>query len=75
MSFKLYNPIEDVIAKVNSGGGGGGGVPSTGGTFTGNIIMTPPAKISQSTPPTAASDLVNLGYLQATYLPLAGGAV
>jgi hypothetical protein len=72
--FKIYNPIEDVIAKVNSGAGGGG-VPSTGGTFTGDIIMAPPAKVTQSTPPTGPSDLVNLGYLQSNYLPLVGGTL
>ncbi|AHL67599.1 YapH protein [Chloriridovirus anopheles1] len=71
-NFKLYDPLADVIAKVNSGGGG---LPSTGGTLTGDLIMQAPAKIVQCEPPTGPCDLVNFQYLQATYLPLAGGTM
>ena len=73
-NFKLYDPIEDTIVKVNAGGGSsGGGVPSTGGTFTGNVTMQQPAKILQCELPNGPCDLVNKSYTDSTFLPLSGG--
>ena len=81
-NFKLYDPIEDTIAKVNAGDAGSGGVPSTGGTFTGNVTMQQPAKILQCEAPTGSCDLVNKGYIDSLvgttpgpFLPLSGGTM
>ncbi|CCV02353.1 hypothetical protein IIV30_158L [Invertebrate iridescent virus 30] len=65
INFKLYDPVAQLVA---TGGGGGGGLPLTGGTLTGNLTLTAPAKIIQCASPTGPCDLVNKQYLD-TLIP------
>ena len=66
INFKLYDPVAQLVA---TGGGSGGGLPLTGGTLTGNLVLTAPAKVVQCQNPTGACDVVNLQYLQSV-LPI-----
>ena len=59
INFKLYDPVAQLVA---TGGGSGGGLPLTGGTLTGNLVLTAPAKVLQCENPTGACDVVNLQY-------------
>ncbi|CCV02202.1 hypothetical protein IIV30_007L [Invertebrate iridescent virus 30] len=75
-NFRIYDPVAQLIAT----GGGGGGLPSTGGTLTGNLVLTSPAKVVQDTPPTNPNDLVNKAYIDSVigsgpFLPLSGGTM
>ncbi|ADO00481.1 hypothetical protein WIV_gp137 [Wiseana iridescent virus] len=77
LNFKLYDPVAQLVA---TGGGGGGGLPLTGGTLTGNLTLTAPAKINQSQAPTGPNDLTNKAYVDSLigggpFLPLSGGVM
>jgi hypothetical protein len=77
VDFKIYDPVAQLVA-TGGGGGSGSGLPLTGGTLTGDLTLTAPAKIIQSTAPTGPDDLTNKAYVDAKaagYLPLAGGAM
>ncbi|CCV01684.1 hypothetical protein IIV22_007L [Invertebrate iridescent virus 22] len=76
-NFKIYDPVAQLVA---TGGGSGGGLPLTGGTLTGNLLLTSPAKVVQDTPPTNPNDLVNKAYVDSVigsgpFLPLSGGTM
>ncbi|CCV01840.1 hypothetical protein IIV22_163L [Invertebrate iridescent virus 22] len=71
INFKLYDPVAQLIATGSSGSG----LPLTGGTLSGNLILTSPAKVVQCQTPSNACDVVNLVYLQSLYLPLTGGTM
>ncbi|ADO00382.1 hypothetical protein WIV_gp039 [Wiseana iridescent virus] len=78
VNFKIYDPVAQLVATGGGGGGSGTGLPLTGGTLTGNLTLTAPAKIIQSTAPTGPDDLVNKAYVDAKasgFLPLAGGTM
>lgn len=68
-NFKIYDPVSQLVAD------GGGGLPLSGGTLTGNLNMSIPSKIIQCQTPSDSCDLVNLIYLQQSYLPLEGGTI
>ncbi|AHL67540.1 hypothetical protein DH26_gp045 [Chloriridovirus anopheles1] len=75
--FKVYDPIAKLIA---SSGGGGSGLPLTGGTLTGNLTLTAPAKIIQAQSPVNPQDLTNKAYVDGLisggpFLPLSGGTM
>ncbi|CCV02212.1 hypothetical protein IIV30_017L [Invertebrate iridescent virus 30] len=77
LNFKIYDPVAQLVA---TGGGSGGGLPLTGGTLTGNLILTSPSKVIQSQAPTTANDLTNKGYVDSLigggpFLPLSGGTM
>lgn len=77
-NFKIYDPVAQLVA--TGGGGGGGGLPLTGGTLTGNLILTTPSKVIQTQAPTTANDLTNKAYVDSLigggpFLPLSGGTV
>ncbi|CCV02299.1 hypothetical protein IIV30_104L [Invertebrate iridescent virus 30] len=77
INFKIHDPVAQLVA-TGGGGGGGTSLPLTGGTLTGNLVLTSPAKIIQSTAPTDPDDLTNKAYVDAKamgYLPLAGGTM
>lgn len=74
-NFTIYDPVAQLVATTNNGGGGSGGLPLSGGTLTGNLNMDIPAKIIQCQTPSDSCDLVNLIYLQQTYLSLDGGTM
>ena len=76
-NFKLYDPVAQLIA---AGPGGGGGLPLTGGTLTGNLTLSAPAKVIQSQAPVNPTDVVNKAYVDGLvgggpFLPLSGGAM
>ncbi|CCV01852.1 hypothetical protein IIV22A_008L [Invertebrate iridescent virus 22] len=76
-NFRIYDPVAQLVA---TGGGSGGGLPLTGGTLTGNLLLTSPAKVVQDTPPTNPNDLVNKAYVDSVigsgpFLPLSGGTM
>lgn len=64
ISFRVYDPVAQLLA---TGGGSGGGLPLTGGTLSGNLTLTSPAKIIQCQEPSNICDLVNMGYADETY--------
>ena len=73
LNFKLYDPLAQLIAS-------GGGLPLIGGTLTGNLTLTSPAKVVQSQPPVNPIDLTNKAYVDGLigggpFLPLTGGAM
>jgi hypothetical protein len=87
-NFTIYDPLTELAAEVaklesgdgGGGGGGSGGLPSTGGTLSGNLTLTSPAKVIQSAAPTDSNDLTNKAYVDsqiaaAPYLPLSGGTM
>lgn len=82
-SFTIYDPLEELaaqVAELENGGGSGGGLPSSGGTLSGDLTLTPPAKVIQSQAPVNPDDLTNKAYVDnaianAPYLPLAGGTM
>ncbi|CCV01972.1 hypothetical protein IIV22A_128L [Invertebrate iridescent virus 22] len=59
-SFRIYDPVAQLIAT-----GGGGGLPSTGGTLTGDLTLQVPSKVVQCQPPTNSCDLANKAYVDA----------
>lgn len=59
LDFNVYDPVVDITAKVTSGTG----LPTTGGTMTGNLIMTSPYKVMQPEIPSSDMDLVNKKYV------------
>ncbi|CCV02367.1 hypothetical protein IIV30_172R [Invertebrate iridescent virus 30] len=71
INFRLYDPVAQLVATGSSGSG----LPLTGGTLSGNLILTSPAKVVQCQTPSNACDVVNLVYLQSLYLPLTGGTM
>ncbi|CCV02192.1 hypothetical protein IIV25_174L [Invertebrate iridovirus 25] len=72
INFKTYDPVAQLVA---SGSGSGSGLPLTGGTLSGNLTLSIPAKVIQCQTPSNSCDLVNLVYLQSLYLPLSGGTM
>jgi hypothetical protein len=62
-SFKIYDPVAQLVAS----GGGSGGLPLTGGSLSGNLTMTFPAKIQQNQEPSVGNDLVNKTYTDGAY--------
>lgn len=55
-NFKVYDPVAQLIAS-------GPSLPLSGGTLTGNLTLTAPAKVIQCQNPAGPCDLVNLQYL------------
>lgn len=64
INFKAYDPVAQLIA---TGSGGGGGLPLTGGTLTGNLILTPPSTVQQNQAPTVGNDLTNKTYVDGNF--------
>jgi hypothetical protein len=63
INFKTVDPVEQLVAT----GSGGGGLPLTGGTLTGNLVLTSPAKVQQTQAPTVGDDLVNKTYVDGAF--------
>jgi hypothetical protein len=65
INFKTVDPVEQLVA--TGSGGGGGGLPLTGGSLSGNLVLTSPAKVQQTQAPTVGDDLVNKTYVDGAF--------
>ncbi len=65
-SFAIYDPLTELaaeVAQIENSGAGGGGLPLGGGTLTGDLTLTSPAKVIQSQAPVNPNDLTNKAYV------------
>jgi hypothetical protein len=63
-SFKVYDPVAQLIASTQ---GGGSGLPLTGGALSGDLTLTAPAKVIQCQAPVGPCDLTNKTYTDGAY--------